>query len=81
MNIHVRVIGRLFKIMLVPALVGVSIALIFEYLPMQYILSALAIVLAVFMFWLFYNWTLDQIKHEDQLREMKELMKNDQASR
>ena len=74
MNIHVRAIGRLLKIMFIPLLVGVAIGLMFEYLPMQHILFALVIGLVAFMFWLFYNWTLDQIRQEDQIKSM---MNND----
>lgn len=78
MNIHVRAVGRLSKMMFIPALVGIVIAVIFEYLPMQHILLALAVGLVLSMIWLFYNWTLDQIRQEDMLKSM--MTKNDQAS-
>lgn len=68
MNIHVRVIGRLLRNIFIPAVAGVVIAIMFSYLPMQHILFGLAVGLVVFMIYLFYNWTLDQIKQEDQLK-------------
>lgn len=70
MNIHIRTTARLLKTMFFPAIVGVLVAIMFEYLPMEHILLAAAVSLVIFMFYLFYKWTLDQIKQEDQLKAM-----------
>lgn len=70
MNIHVRTIGRLLRNMFIPAVAGIVIAIMFSYLPMKQILTGIVIGLVIFMFYLFYSWTLDQIKQEDQLKAM-----------
>lgn len=70
MNIHVRTTVRLLKTMFIPAIAGLVIALIFKFLPMQQILLGMVVGLVVFMFYLFYKWTLEQIKQEDQLKQM-----------
>lgn len=70
MNIHLRATIRLLKTITIPALVGVVIGIAFNVMTADQIIISLTIGLLVFMFWLFYNWTLDQIKQEDQLKAM-----------
>lgn len=77
MNIHIRATARLLNTLLIPAVAGIAVAVIFTFVPMQQLLLGLAAGLVVFMLYLFYSWTLDQIRKEDQLKETM----NDQTSR
>lgn len=71
MNIHLRATIRLLKTITLPALVGAVIGIGFNMMTAEQIIISLAVGLIVFMFWLFYNWTLDQIKQEDILKHME----------
>lgn len=67
MNIHFRVLARLLRNMFIPALIGATVGLIFNLLPVEQILWIIVVGLAVGMCWLFYSWTLEQIKQEDEI--------------
>lgn len=67
MNIHFRVLARLLRNMFIPALIGATVGLIFNLLPVEQILWIIVVGLAAGMCWLFYSWTLEQIKQEDEI--------------
>lgn len=67
MNIHVRAIGRILKTITIPTIVGIAVGIMFNTLTANQIAISLSFGLVIFLFWLLYSWTLDQIKQEDQL--------------
>lgn len=67
MNIHFRVLARLLRNMFIPALIGATVGLILNLLPVEQILWIIVAGLVVGMCWLFYSWTLEQIKQEDEI--------------
>lgn len=70
MNIHVRALVRLLKVITIPAIAGVVIGIMFNMLTAQQLMLGLAVGIIVFMFWLFYSWTLAEIKQEDTLKAL-----------
>lgn len=72
MNIHIRAIKRLLKTMMIPVMIGISVGALWTMLTATQIVVGLSIGLLGFTIWLFYIWTLDQIRQEDQLKEFKE---------
>lgn len=72
MNIHLRATGRLLKNMFIPALVGAGVGVLFHMLPVKVIIWSMVAGILVLLMWLFYSWTLDQIRNEDALKSINE---------
>lgn len=57
---------------MIPVMIGISVGALWTMLTATQIVVGLSIGLLGFTIWLFYIWTLDQIRQEDQLKEFKE---------
>ncbi len=70
MNDHIRAVKRLAQIVTLPIIIGLAVALIFEYFPVQTIITMIAIGTAIFMLYLVYSWILYDIRARDKIESM-----------
>lgn len=71
MNDHIRAIKRLAQIVTLPIIIGLTVALIFEFFSVQTIITMLAVGTAIFMLYLVYSCILYDIRTKDKINEME----------
>lgn len=60
----------MIRVLFVPVLAGSFAAVIFNTIPVEYILMAGLAGLIIFMFFMLYKWILEDIKAQDKLNAM-----------